>query len=77
LQQVLKDGTPSDIAGAQISFQHATEIMSELLVERIIQSQLGPQSSQRLGIRPLADHSLNRIAGRHVEQEKGYQEHAE
>ncbi len=51
--------------------------MSELGVERLVEPQLGAQPGECLGIGALADHRLDRVAGRDVEQEKGHREHAE
>jgi hypothetical protein len=48
----------------------------ELLIQWVIEAQLGPQTRQCFRIRPLSDHRLNRISRRDVKEEERHQEDA-
>jgi hypothetical protein len=47
--------------------------MCELLVQGVIEAQLGSEPGQRFRVGPLADHRLYRITGSDVQQQKGDQ----
>ena len=77
LQQVAQDGPAGDVRGAQVAVRDAAHIVGELRREGVVQVQLRAQPRDGRRVGPLAHHRLHRIARGHVEQQKGYHQHAE